>query len=127
MLPPRTVGTSRGRRRGPGAAYSPCSSPRSRSWISDGMEARPAASAWATRAVAARTSSGGARRVSARGRGPNEARQSLGSPYRGGRRAGSPAGSTSAAHSLCFQPGTGVGTAGRGTNAERSTSWYLWM
>lgn len=43
------------------------------------------------------------------------------------RRAGSPAGRTSDAQSARFHPGTGVATDGRGTNADRSTSWYLWM
>jgi hypothetical protein len=46
----------------------------------------------------------------------------LGCDYRCAPRAGSFAGSTSLAHSVSFQSGTGVGNLGRGTNAERATS-----
>src|SRR5450631_1418619 len=42
-------------------------------------------------------------------------------------RAGSPAGSTSRAQSIRFHPGTGVRTAGRGTNFEGSILCILWM
>lgn len=41
--------------------------------------------------------------------------------------AGSPASSTSHAHSMRFQDGTGVRTAGRGTNLEGSILFILWM
>ena len=42
-------------------------------------------------------------------------------------RAGSPAGSTSRAHSRRFQSGTGGSDAFRGTKRDRSTSSSLWM
>jgi hypothetical protein len=53
-----------------------------------------------------------------------EARRARAVRYRGPR-AVSRAGNTSRAQSVCFQPGTGVEVPTRGTNAERSTSWYL--
>ena len=42
-------------------------------------------------------------------------------------RAGSPSGTTSDAHSLFFQLGTGVTAPARGTKAEGSTIASLWM